>query len=76
MPVFFRQRCRGEGGGRRKRRDEDGEMRGRGKKNRRRMKADAEQHQLRTTAGGEPDGAQGERRETTLEERKDRKNPQ
>lgn len=46
-----------------------------GKKNRRRMKADAEQHQLRTTAAGEPDRARNERRETMLEEGKDRKNP-
>lgn len=51
-----------------------GRMRGR-EKNRRRMKADAEQHQLRTTAAGEPDRAHIERRETILGEGKDRKNP-
>lgn len=74
MPVFFCQGCRREGGGRRRRRDEDGEDERKGK-NRRRMKADAEQHQLRTTADGEPDRARRERRETMLEEGKDRKNP-
>lgn len=59
-------------GGRRRRRrkDEDGGMRGR-EKNKRRMKADAEKHQLKTTAAGEPDRARRERRETMLEERKD-----
>lgn len=74
MPVFFRQGCGGEGGGRRRRKDEDGGDERKGK-NKQRMKADAEKHQLRTTAAGEPDRARRERRETTLEEGKDRKNP-
>lgn len=76
MPVFFRPGCRAEeveGGGEGKMRM--GGMRGR-EKNKRRMKADAEKHQLKTTAAGEPDRARRERRETMLEERKDRKNPQ
>lgn len=47
----------------------------RGGEDRRRMKADAEQYQLRTTAAGEPDRAQRERKKAMLEEGKDRKNP-
>lgn len=36
------------------------------------MKADTEQHQLRTTADGEP-GGERKRRQAMLEERKDKK---
>lgn len=36
------------------------------------MKADTENHQLRTTATGEPDRAWTEKRETMLGERKDK----
>lgn len=40
------------------------------------MKAEAEQHQLRTTAAGEPDGAQRERGETLCKKRgRDGENP-
>lgn len=46
-----------------------------GKKNRPRMKADTEQHQLKTTAAGEADRPQRERRETMVEEGNDRTNP-
>lgn len=46
-----------------------------GGEGRRRMKADTEQYQLRTTAAGEPDRAQRERKKTMLEEGKDRANP-
>lgn len=48
----------------------DGERKG---KHKRRMKANVEKHQLRTTAAGEPDRARRERRETILEQGKQRK---